>query len=245
MVDTAVILAAGLGSRLKKHNQAKPKGFLEINGVPIIERSIKILKKNGIETIVIGTGFKNEFYEALADKFSHIVCVKNSEFAETGSFYTLYNLRTAVRGDFLLLESDLYYEERSIRVLQGLDKSDVILASGRTNSGDEVYIQTDDRGRLVNMSKKAEELGRISAELVGISRISKSLFDRICDWAGHNDIKKREYESVLVEMAGVHPIHVEKVEDLLWAEIDNLDHLERTVKLILPRIAEKEHERAD
>ena len=54
MTKLAVILAAGLGSRIKEFSILKPKGFIEINGVSLIERSIKILIDEGISKIYIG-----------------------------------------------------------------------------------------------------------------------------------------------------------------------------------------------
>ena len=53
----AVILAAGMGTRLGALGEGRPKGFVEIGGVPIVERSIACLVARGIDRIVIGTGF--------------------------------------------------------------------------------------------------------------------------------------------------------------------------------------------
>ena len=64
-ITTAVILAAGLGTRLKHHTEAQPKGFLEVDGMSLIERSIEILVRAGISEIIIGTGYLYEHFDLL------------------------------------------------------------------------------------------------------------------------------------------------------------------------------------
>ena len=117
MIKTAVILAAGLGSRLKDRTKNMPKGFLEINGKSLIEESIKKLISVGIKEIIIGTGYLPEFFEGLKTKYNCVKCVFNPKYAETGSAYTLYNMKDVIKSDFLLLESDLIYEKRALDIL--------------------------------------------------------------------------------------------------------------------------------
>ena len=57
MIKTAVIMAAGMGTRFGKYTEQIPKGFVEVCGKPMIERSIETLISCGIERIVIGTGY--------------------------------------------------------------------------------------------------------------------------------------------------------------------------------------------
>src|SRR5262249_6904885 len=107
MIRTAIILAAGYGSRIGLYE--KPKGFLNIAGRPLIEYSIQSLLMYGIEKIVIGTGFKSEFYERLARRYPQIIVRKNEHFLTSGSLTTLCCLQDLIEEDFLLLESDLLY----------------------------------------------------------------------------------------------------------------------------------------
>ena len=64
----AIILAAGVGSRIKKYHE-KPKALLEFgkNKITIIERLYRILKKKNFSKIVVITGFRDKL---LRDKFS-------------------------------------------------------------------------------------------------------------------------------------------------------------------------------
>ena len=56
----AIIMAAGVGSRLNKVNGDRPKCLIESNGVTLIKRSVELLRQRGISDITVITGFKSE-----------------------------------------------------------------------------------------------------------------------------------------------------------------------------------------
>lgn len=243
MIKTAVILAAGLGSRLKEITIDKPKGFLVLDDKSIVEQSICKLVDNGIEKIIIGTGYLSEAYDQLAKKYPQIICVKNVRYSETGSMYTLYNLRNHIDSDFLLLESDLIYDEIGLKSLFEECYTDIILASGKTNSNDEVFIEINENKFLVNMSKRTDGLNNIYGELVGITKICYNTFLKMCSFV-NNDIEnnqKLNYEDVLTKLSGSVNIYVKKIEDYAWGEIDDKYQLDRAITKIYPLIKEREN----
>ena len=71
MIKQAVIVAGGLGSRFGDRTKLMPKGFIEIEGVAMVERSVRKLIASGVEEIIIGTGHCSEYYDELANKISH------------------------------------------------------------------------------------------------------------------------------------------------------------------------------
>src|SRR5687768_4852069 len=170
-VTTAVILAAGLGSRLKHHTEEQPKGFLEIDGVSLIERSLINLVNAGISEIIIGTGYLHEHFEELKKKYP-VVTFRNEDFSTTGSMFTLFVLQHLIKRQFLLLESDLLYDPVALNYVLDDSRTDIILASGATDSGDEVFIQASTENTLQQMSKDRRILTHISGELVGISKLT-------------------------------------------------------------------------
>jgi len=242
MIRTAVILAAGLGSRLGERGKESPKGFLAIDNTPIIEESIGKLIEQGFERIIIGTGHLREFYEGLARKYPIISCGYNEKFARTGSMYTLFTLKDLISEDFILLESDLIYDKSGLKVLNNEVYPDVILASGKTNSNDEVYIEVTDKGFLVTMDKDGGKLSNIYAELVGITRISYPTFQKMCAFSEKIfDIKpKLDYEQALVGIARDVNIYVRKIIDFAWCEIDDAHHLNLARSRVYPKIKERE-----
>ncbi|MGP1593842.1 MAG: 2-aminoethylphosphonate aminotransferase [Treponema sp.] len=246
MIKQAVILAGGLGSRLKDKTKTMPKGFLEIGGIPIVEQSVKKLLAYGIEKIIIGTGHCSEYYDRLAEKYPAIITVKNENYAHTGSMGTLEVCASCIDGDFLLLESDLIYDSAGLFALINDARKNLILASGATESGDEVYLEADENGYLTGLSKNKETLKNIFGELVGITKLTKCTLDTLCAYAKnhHCDLPKMEYEHALLEAAKTEAVAIKKIEYFVWREIDNEEHLCMAVQHIYPHIVENEQLRA-
>ena len=94
-------------------------------------------------------------------------------------------------------------------------------------SGDEVYMSIV-QNKLQNLSKDKTKLDSIDGELVGISKISLQSFAKL-DCHSQND-----YEYLL------KGFDVLKIDNLIWCEIDCLEHLERAKKLIIPKILKKD-----
>ncbi|NGQ93622.1 2-aminoethylphosphonate--pyruvate transaminase [Brevibacillus sp. SYP-B805] len=242
MIKAAVILAAGKGSRMMERTKDRPKGSLAVDEKPIIEHSIAKLLACGIEKIVIGTGYKHDWYEQLAARYPQIRCVYNPHYPESGSMYTLLMLKDHIQEDFLLLESDLLYEKNALCVLLEQDRADVILAGSFSRSGDEVFIETDDSHHLVNLSKDREKLRRLDAELVGISKLSLSTYRKLCRYAEAILPANLglDYEYALVGIAREVELYVQKLSDLAWCEVDDEDHWTRAVEVIYPIIKARE-----
>ena len=236
----AVILAAGMGTRLRSEHEGKPKGFVELGGRAIIESSILNLENAGIHQVIIVTGYAAEYYENLAARYDGFVTlVHNPDFADSGSMYSLYCARMAIEDDFLLLESDLIYEPRALDVLIAHESRDVVLLSGPTGAGDEVYVAAPD-GLLVDMSKDPSYLPCAPAgELVGISKVSRGLFAIMKGFAetAFAESLRYDYETdCLVAAAANWDIACPVVPDLLWAEIDDAAHLQRAREQVFPNL---------
>tara|TARA_Y100001970_G_scaffold293813_1_gene443422 strand:- start:442 stop:1176 length:735 start_codon:yes stop_codon:yes gene_type:complete len=240
-MKTAVILAAGLGSRIKGIINEIPKGFIKIGQETLIHRSLRILKSFGISNIIIATGYKSEFYDELSSRYN-IVCVKNEKYFCTGSFYSLKNSSKYINDDFLLLESDLIYEQDAIKHLLDSEFSNVLLGSAISNSGDEVFIEHDKDSHLINLSKNRKKIKRTSCEFVGISKISLDYFSVLCNWHNNNKViaKKLHYEEAIAMANIAKNVYVNEVRDLIWSEIDNEQHLNRTRDHIYPLLVKKD-----
>jgi len=236
----AVILAAGMGTRLRTEHSGKPKGFLQLAGRPIIEDSIARLERAGISDILIVTGYAAEYYTQLAARHDGLVrTVHNPDYADSGSMYSLYCARELIDDDFLLLESDLVYESRALDVLVNIETPDAVLLSGPTHAGDEVYVETAG-GKLIAMSKNKAELGAgIAGELVGISKISRGLFavmKHLAEQAFEESVHYAYETDCLVAAAQTWDIFCPVVADLAWGEIDDPGHLRRVREQVLPRL---------
>ena len=227
-LKTAVIMAAGMGTRFGNMTEERPKGFIEAGGQAMVVRSIETLISCGIERIIIGTGYLREAYEQLATRYPQIVCCFSPRYAETNSMYTLYNCREVVGDDdFLLLESDLVFERRAITALIDCPHPDVMLITPVTKFQDQYYVESDAEGRLTRCSVNKEEL-HAKGELVGIHKLSNDFYRKMCaDYATKVEaLPKLGYEYQLLHMSQeVQPVFVLCEEGLKWYEIDDVDDL--------------------
>lgn len=230
----AVILAAGLGSRIRDIH-ALPKGFIQLGNRPIVQRSIDILKQHGINDILIVTGYAAEHYTALAENDAAISTCFNPYFAQYSSLFSLYCAKDWVKSDFLLLESDIIYESCAIeRILEDAHANSILL-SGKTDSGDEVYVQAHHK-KLVRMSKELSKLAvdEVDGEFVGVNKVSLRDFRQLVHQLEQNPIPLQTgyyEEHGLVMMTAFTEVHCLKIPELLWCEIDNEFQLERAKKL--------------
>ena len=241
--DTAVIVAAGRGVRLGEMGTERPKGFIELGGKPIIERSLECLAAAGVRRTLIVTGHLPEYYRDLARRVPGIELLHNPDYADSGSMYTLYLARERIGADFVLLESDLVYERRALDVLYAAPGADTLLTSGPTQSGDEVYVEAE-HGRLTGLSKKRSALrGTVIGELVGITRISLECLGAMCAHAERvfRESKHLEYEHALVAAAKDVRIACPVIDDLAWTEIDNESHLARAQTRVFPEIVRRDY----
>ena len=223
-IKTAVIMAAGMGTRFGDKTKMMPKGFIPFLGIPMVERSIRTLQHCGIHRIIIGTGYHKEYYEELAKKYRNVECVFSPRYAETNSMYTLWNCRKAIGdSDFVLLESDLVYEKSAIESLKNCPFDSAMLITPVTKFQDQYYVQRNDRSELVNCSTDADAI-EPSGELVGIHKKSNSFYKTLCsEYEKIVDEKpKLGYEFMLLDVSQrVTPMHVVKIDNLQWYEIDD------------------------
>jgi choline kinase len=228
VITKAVILAAGMGLRMKAMGEDFPKGFICLGERPIIEHSLETLIACGIREIMIVTGHKAEYYENLKEKYPEIRTVQNTKFADTGTLCSLGCARDFVDSDFILLESDLIFDPTAITGIINAPHSDCLLLSGATNAGDEVYVEATEN-RVTGISKNRDLIKDSVGEYVGIAKISKVLYDRLIQSADSN--LKLSYDmDCLAQNASEHPVYYFKMEGLEWAEIDDLAQLARAQK---------------
>lgn len=88
----AIILAAGMGTRLRPLTNDTPKALVKVNGQPIIERQIEYLKEIGINDIIIMTGYLHEKFSYLSDKYG-VKLIFNDKYDTYNNGYTMYLVR--------------------------------------------------------------------------------------------------------------------------------------------------------
>lgn len=125
LVRTAVLLAAGLGSRLAPLTDAVPKCMVPVAGVPILGRLVRCLDRLGFERLVVVTGYKSELIrDYLGETFGGIAVeyVVSPVFETTNNIYSLWLVRDLIDEAFLLVESDLVFDEDLLEPLLQPDR---------------------------------------------------------------------------------------------------------------------------
>ncbi len=130
----AVILAAGMASRLRPLTDDKPKCLLEIGNRCLLQRTMDALVAAGIDEYVVVTGYRGEMIRQFLTEHYNLMpmsflpsegrltihFVDNPDYATTNNIYSLWLTRPYVNGsDFLLLDSDILFDPAVVeRVLQ-------------------------------------------------------------------------------------------------------------------------------
>ncbi|MFP6872638.1 MAG: phosphocholine cytidylyltransferase family protein [Verrucomicrobiales bacterium] len=243
-IRNAVILAAGMGVRLAERGRLRPKGCICLGERSIVEESILRLLAEGIERIVIVTGHLAEQFEPLQDRYPQIVqLVHNPEFGDSGSMYSLYCARHYIDEEFLLLEADLVYERRALTTCLESPGDNAVLLAGFSDTHDECFVEQRN-GRLVAISKNRESLGsEVAGEMVGICKISRSLFSVMLATADQRfrETRHLDYEMDWLALAARHvSISCPLVEDLIWCEIDDGTHFTRAQSEVYPLVRQRD-----
>ena len=114
----AVILAAGIGSRMQNRAKDTPKCLLNINGTTLLERQIQLLLNNQIQTIYIVGGFQFQKLKQYIDSLhlQQFILIENKDYFTTNNMYSLSLVEPFLKGkDFLWLNGDILFENEIIQ----------------------------------------------------------------------------------------------------------------------------------
>ena len=235
-IKEAVILAAG-----KRDDFDVPVGALKIGEDEIIKRTITILKNNGIEKIIIVCGYENKYLKEVLSNDASIIFVDNDKYKWTGTMYSLAMAKEYIEDDFILVESDLVFENQAISTIIKNQFRDCLLITNESGSGDEAFVQLKDK-YLFKMAKDIHQFNRIDGEMIGISKISLKLYNMMLNEFKNNINAYLNYEYMLLDIARDYKVSCLKIDDLLWGEVDNLKQYNYIKDYLFTRIKRKEHE---
>ncbi|HKB11948.1 MAG TPA: phosphocholine cytidylyltransferase family protein [Vicinamibacterales bacterium] len=233
----AVILAAGQGMRLRSVVDNRPKGLIELAGESLVARSLRMLRKAGIDETTIVAGYRATQYARFCADRSGLTLVVNDAYATSGSMASFAAaLDAGVTGDLLLLESDVVYERRALPAILESPFETATLVSGPTRAGDEVWVDAVD-GRLRGLSKRKEDLPSSVGEFVGITKLSAdavaAMREQFAAFVAAHGHGRMDYETAaLVGIARSQTVGVVVVPDLQWGEIDDERQYARVSSMI-------------
>ena len=146
MVTKALILAAGLGSRLQSLTENQPKTLVEVNGKAILHHQLISLSAAGITECVIAIGHKGSMIkERFGSQYESIQLhyIENALFATTNNIYSLYLLKDHLNQACLLLEGDVLVEDSILQDLISNEAPNIAVVDHVTAEADGTILYAD------------------------------------------------------------------------------------------------------
>ena len=118
----AILMASGLGSRMRPLTNTTPKPLIKVNNTPMIETVINALDMAGVEQIFVVVGYLGEQFKYLTDKYTNVSIINNTDYETVNNISSIYYAREEMKkSDIYICEADLYISDADI--LQCIDKS--------------------------------------------------------------------------------------------------------------------------
>ena len=239
----AVILAAGMGTRLSPLTNSRPKCLVEVHGKSILQHQLESLAKAGVAECVLVTGYLSDQLRAhFGREFRGIQLsyVENERYDSTNNLYSLWLANKEFDDDILLLEGDLVFEDTLLEQLLTSPKPNVAVVDQYQHFMDGTIILAEGGVSKAMVLKKDQgsdfDYSR-ALKTVNIYKLSgKDLSQLIIPELTRYVVEGKTdqyYEAVFADLVsrGVFELSILRTEAVKWAEIDTIDDIELAEKL--------------
>ena len=243
----AIILAAGMGKRLKELTKNNTKCMVEVNGVTLIDRMLHQIERQHVSRIVIVVGYEGQKlidYIGTLDIKTPVVFIDNPIYDKTNNIYSLALAKDWLcKEDTLLFESDLIIEDSALDALVSDPRETLALVDKYEPWMDGTCVKLDDNDQIVAFvpGKKIsfDELDEYY-KTVNIYKFSKEFstshyvpfLEAYQSALGLNEY----YEQVLKVIAMIDSpvIKAKRLSGQKWYEIDDVQDLDIAETLFCP-----------
>ena len=236
----AIMLAAGLGSRISELTNSVPKAMIKISNKYIFEIVIDKLIETGINDLIIVIGYKadllkteiNKIYKNVNFKISY---VRNEDYASTNTMYSLWLAKEKLNCPFLFLHGDLIFNHKMLDNFVKSKYSNSILVDKRFPLDWDDAMKVISHNRKLKYMSKQITLNEMDGIAIGVYKFdlrgSKALFSVIS-----NLINKKVYSSWVSEAINILSKKIDINIDYNdsnhpWTDVDNLNDLEMGLKI--------------
>jgi len=230
---TAIILAA----RKEKDCETPYPLMPFAKGTCLMDRTLGILKDNGYDNIIIVAGYKHELFDKYQSETVKVILNKAYEF--TASMGSLALCKDWVNEDFLLIESDTFYESHIIKRLTDIEKGNCISMTEESGSGDECFVETKN-GFVTKITKDRHRVCNFEGEMIGVTRISYETFTKLIDAWEHSSNPYLNYEYLLMDVTEAIDRPYMKFTNVIWGDVDCKDDFKKLQNEIYRSLRRKE-----
>jgi len=227
MIEQAVILAAGKGTRLRASDADLPKPLHRVNGVPLIKRTILTLAEAGVRHVVVVVGFMADQVRSAVEGDPDFVAANvrlsfahNAEFERANGISVIVGGR-ALTGPFVLSMADHIYTTSIARLVgtRDLGAADLYLATDPQvdsvlDIDDATKVQSAD-GRIIAISKTLEIYDRIDCGVFAVTQRLVDVLDELRRASG--DCSLSDGVRLLAHQGRAR---VADIEDGFWQDVD-------------------------
>ena len=223
----AILLAAGMGTRLRPLTLETPKSLVKVNGKPMLERQVESLREVGVEEIIVLTGYLNEKFEYLKEKYG-VKLVHNDKYNVYNNIYTMYLVRDYLK-DSYVIDADVYLHKNIFKekvedstyfsgYKEGF-KGEWILKFNENNKVYDIEVGDGDGYILCGISYWSERDGALIKERL------ESVIDG-------GDFTNLYWDDIVKDNLKDLNVYIEKIDSTASYEIDPLDELREVEELL-------------
>lgn len=236
----AVILAAGIASRLRPLTDTTPKCLLKIGDRCLLERAFDALIQNGFDEFIVVTGYRQQqIVDFLQTRYPErkVTFIYNDRYESTNNIYSLWLTRPYVDGEeVLLLDSDIVFDPQIVAKLLGSDKADALALNRHELGAEEIKVIVDEEQKVVEISKICS-IPEAIGESIGIEKMSATyttaLFQELETMITVEGLDNIFYERAFERLIPQgYSFYVIDTTEFFSAELDTVEDFQQAQKLI-------------
>jgi len=240
--NTAILLAAGSGSRLRPITNNIPKPMANVNGEMIISRALKNLSNKGLNNIIIVTGYlgdKIRDFFGSEYKGMGISYIHNSIYESTNSMYSLWMALKALSSNerIIVIEGDVFFEES---ILDNIPDADFLwYGDSGIMDMDGCYLTSEEKKineiKIYRNNERNKVTDKFLLKSLGLLIIKPKLIDKIVSVLEEDIANKKEnlyYDLIFAERLNHFNIQAVDVKGKKWFEIDTPEDIKICEQLL-------------